>query len=383
MKKRSSYCFHFFLLFIITASANAQQEYTQVAARENSYCNSTCTLINLPELNANRNAIVFAIPITENGYEYPHPIGVHFINNKWSIINLDQQSMPAGSKFTVQYFSKPDLQLQFVHTVSMENLAGNNTRSFIDHAGLNDNPQAQFRFISNGNGNGNNMYNIRIGFDSSAGKWYVYSIKKRPLDTNIAFNIILTSKSDVTISTHKRKDEIPVDSPKATNIQNLPTAINKADKPPLKDPKTILANYDFSQVHICIDKKNPNPLPEKAKPFRIPKLKPNGELDPVATITQGLSGLTDRMWSPGDTITVGFNPSTPFILGKIKAFAVVWESVANIKFKFLSDIRKAQVKVGFINDNTSWSYIGRDALNHEGVITLNFGWFDANTSDAE
>ncbi len=380
----------FFLLILMATvflPAHSQQQYTQVAGRENSYCNSTCTLINVPELNNNRIAVVIATPVIENGYVYLHPIGVHFINDKWSIINLDQQSMPSGSKFTVQYFSRPDPQLQFVHTITSDNLTSNHTRSFIDHAGLNNNPEAQFRFISNGGGNGNNMYDINIQYDNTAGKWYICSIKKKPLDTNIAFNIILDSRYAVAqIPTNIRKDVTPFDSAKAINIQTVPPVINKADMPPVKQPKITATAYDFSHVHTCIDKISVNPLPEKPKPFRIPKIKSNGEIDPVTSITQGLTGVTDKMWSPGDTITVGFNTTqtTSFVIGKVKAFAMMWESVANIKFKFIADVTKAQVKVGFINDNTSWSLVGRDVLNNPmGYQTVNFGWLDQNTADTE
>ena len=187
------------IMMLVANTAYPQQQIIQIASRANSYCNSTCTQLDVPELNNNRIAVVIATPVIENGYVYPHPIGVHYINDKWSIINLDQASMPPGSKFTVQYFSKPDPDHQFVHIVNSENLTNNNTRSFIDHAGLNNNPEAQFQFISNGSGNGNNMYNIRIQYDSAAGKWYMYSIKKRSLDYNIAFNIILASKGNATV----------------------------------------------------------------------------------------------------------------------------------------------------------------------------------------
>ena len=388
MKKRSSFYFLFFLFFLMAASANGQQEYTQVAAKDNSYCNSTCTLINIRELNGNRNAVVIATPIVENGYAYTHPIGVHFINDKWSVINLDQQTMPPGSKFNVKYYAAPDPQLQFVHTVSSENLASNNTRSFIDHAGLNDNPRAQFRFISNGNGNGNNMFNIRIEFDSSAGKWYVYSIKKRPLDTNIAFNIILLSKSDIADS---KKNETPVDPAKETNIQNLPTTINKSDKPAINDPKVIPA-YDFSNVRICIQMGTAIGIqpPPPTAPAPIPTLGYNGEIIPVSKTSQGLTGGSGKLWSPGSTVSVGYilgGLRQDLSLYQIENYAREWEKYANIKIQFISDASKASIVVGFHADGTFWSYLGSQISEKPaGSIrqTMNFGWKDpAPISPAE
>ncbi len=390
MKKRSSFCFHFFPLLLMTASvffANGQQQYTQVASRENSYCNSTCTLINVSELNNNRIAVVIATPVMENGYVYPHPIGVHFINDKWSIINLDQQSMPPGSKFTVQYFSKPNSEHQFVHTVSIENLTNNHTRSFIDHAGLNNNPEAQFRFISNGSGNGNNMYDIRIQYDTTAGEWYICSIKKRPLDTNIAFNIIIGSKSAVTqIPTNIRKDVTLFDSAKATNIQTVPPVINKSDMPPVKQPKTIATTYDFSKIRICIDKGigigiQPGALPAAAP--AIPTISSSGEIVPVSKTSQGLTGASGKMWPTGSIITVGFIGPGPESL--IKKYAKEWETFANIKFSFIQDVYKAQVRVGFDKDGTFWSYLGWDANENPTSqasrpfhTTMNFGWKDTD-----
>ena len=194
MKKVLSLYHQFFLLVLMPAvafSANGQPQYTQVASRANSYCNSTCTQLDIPELNEKTAAIVFASPVVEGGINLnPHPIGVHFINHKWSIINLDQTSMPAGSKFTVQYFSTPDPAFQFVHTVSMGNLKQNNTRSYIDHPGINDNPDAKIQFIVTGIKSGFNLVNLAIQYDTDAGKWYL-SNGNKPVDINTAVNIVI------------------------------------------------------------------------------------------------------------------------------------------------------------------------------------------------
>jgi hypothetical protein len=83
---------------------------------------------------------------------------------------------------------------------------------------------------------------------------------------------------------------------------------------------------------------------------------------------------------------VGFYPdeTTPAIISKIGIYSHVWESIANVKFQFISDVTKAEIKVGFINDNTSWSWIGRDVLdNPTGERTMNFGWFSSKTSESE
>ena len=194
MKKVISIYQHFFSLILMPVfafSANGQQQFTQVASKANSYCNSTCTLLDIPELNENTAAIVFASPLVEGGVNLnSHPIGVHFINHKWSIINLDQASMSTGSKFTVQYFSTPDPAYQFVHTASLDNLKENNTRSYIDHSGINNNPDAQIRFIPSGIKGGYNLANLAIQYDTDAGKWYLFNGSKT-VDNNTTVNIVI------------------------------------------------------------------------------------------------------------------------------------------------------------------------------------------------
>ncbi|MFL5738570.1 MAG: M12 family metallopeptidase [Flavisolibacter sp.] len=168
-----------------------------------------------------------------------------------------------------------------------------------------------------------------------------------------------------------------------------PLIASKTDNDRLKERKVIQPSYDFSHVHICLDKISTKSLPVRPPlkgPVVIPKLKPNGELETIGTVTQGLVVVKEKMWSPGDIITVGFFPgqTTPVIISKVKIYAKVWESFANIKFQFVDDVKDAQVKVGFMPDNTSWSMVGRDVLtNTTGSQTVNFGWFDNNTTEEE
>ena len=161
---------------------------------------------------------------------------------------------------------------------------------------------------------------------------------------------------------------------------------NRIDKTDLRQPRTIAPVYDFSNVHICIDKKNINNLPPRPARNKVPRIKPNGELDPVGTVSQELTGVTAQMWSPGDIITVGFysGETTPLVISKVGIYSKAWENIANVKFQFVSDVSTAQVKVGFTNDNTSWSWIGRSVLdNPNGERTVNFGWFTDKTAEAE
>lgn len=153
--------------------------------------------------------------------------------------------------------------------------------------------------------------------------------------------------------------------------------------------KVVPKSYDFSNVRICIDQINNNVLPPRPPVTNvpsIPKINSNGELEKVSTVTQPLAGLTDNMWSPGDVISVGFysNETSALVINKVKQYAKTWETYANIKFDFINDVSKAEVKVGFAKDGTSWSWLGRAVLgNPFGLKTVNFGWLTDVTDETE
>lgn len=147
--------------------------------------------------------------------------------------------------------------------------------------------------------------------------------------------------------------------------------------------------YDFSRVKICVDNK---PLAVNLPPRRanagnpLPKINSDGSLQQVGVIQQGLTGATEKMWNPGDVITVflATNNGSEYIRQQVRQYAKVWEQYANIKFEFVNDMKSAKVKVGFFRTNQSWSWVGREVLgNPLGEYTMNFGWFDAGTTQDE
>ena len=73
------------ILFITTVvSSFAQQQFTHVASKQNISCNYDCTILDVPELNNNPEAIIWVTPILEKGVNLnPHPIGVYYFKNKW------------------------------------------------------------------------------------------------------------------------------------------------------------------------------------------------------------------------------------------------------------------------------------------------------------
>ena len=110
------------LILTIAASSIAQTQITVTSSKENSYCNATCTVIDNPELNGNPDAIIIVTPILVSGIHgtpkggYPHPIAVYYINQKWSILHLDNTPIQPGTQFNVQYYLQPGPD-QFVYVI--------------------------------------------------------------------------------------------------------------------------------------------------------------------------------------------------------------------------------------------------------------------------
>jgi len=101
----------------------------------------------------------------------------------------------------------------------------------------------------------------------------------------------------------------------------------------------------------------------------------------------------DLTWKK-NTITVVFLGGSPYLRQKVKYYATQWSKYANVTFSFIES-GNADIRVGFYYGKGSWSLIGTDALRYSvdpqrgtsspgtSGISLNFGWFDAQTSEAE
>jgi hypothetical protein len=180
------------LLIALSASAAyAQQQFTHTVTKLNKSCNTTCTVLDVPELNNNPAAIILVTPILANGMNLnPHPIGAYFMYlKKWSILNLDQTSIVEGAKFNVQYFVNPGPD-RFVYIVPERG------SPCIDHAGLNDNPNAQIRLFPTGSPTHGALYNkedIKVEYDAAVLKWCIANINNKPVPSDVAYNIVLSS----------------------------------------------------------------------------------------------------------------------------------------------------------------------------------------------
>ena len=181
---------------ILTLSGSfAQQQFTITSSRANNYCNGTCTLFDVADLNGNPTAVIFITPVEVNGVNLdPHPICAYYNGKQWSVMNTDNSTMPAGAQFNVQYYVTPD-DNHFTQVVTKENLVKNN--SYIDHSGLNGNPNAQFQYFQNASPNVRggtiNKSDIKIQYDAAAGQWFVSNSNGKVPDLATGYNISILS----------------------------------------------------------------------------------------------------------------------------------------------------------------------------------------------
>jgi serralysin len=95
------------------------------------------------------------------------------------------------------------------------------------------------------------------------------------------------------------------------------------------------------------------------------------------------AGRSNLFWNKKNVLRVGFLDGSPFLKAQVHKYAVTWNPCGNIKFEF-SDRGPFDIRVSFTPDGRSWSYIGNDAKSvPENEPTMNFGWFDENTTDVE
>jgi len=186
----------FACIILIALNGPAQKKFTVTSSRANNYCNGACTLFDNADLTGNPTAVIFVTPVNVNGVNLnPHPICAYYNGKQWSVMNIDNSTMPEGAQFNVQYYAAQD-DKNFVHVVSKENLVKSN--SYIDHAGLNGSPGARFQFFQNASPNIRggliNKEEVKFQYDEMAGKWFVSNVSGKPLDMATGYNIAVISE---------------------------------------------------------------------------------------------------------------------------------------------------------------------------------------------
>jgi Astacin (Peptidase family M12A) len=174
--------------------------------------------------------------------------------------------------------------------------------------------------------------------------------------------------------------------------QVTPKSITPRDMPTLVDgtgTQLVITKPSLADVYMCIDAiQAPNMFPKLPVAVNQPlyNLLPNGTIQQVVTIQQPLSSSNEFRWAPNENITIGFykNETTDSIIEVVKKYATDWLGFVNVNFQWVDDVNTAMVKVGFKQNKTSWSWLGRQVLsNPTNSPTMNFGWFNSKTPDKE
>ena len=91
-----------------------------------------------------------------------------------------------------------------------------------------------------------------------------------------------------------------------------------------------------------------------------------------------------KKWADGRTLGVCFLDGSATQKTRVKAQAMKWCQFANIKFNFAASKTSAQIRISFVADDGSWSYIGTDCLGiAKSKPTMNYGWLKDDTDDTE
>ncbi|HKP51471.1 MAG TPA: H-type lectin domain-containing protein [Chloroflexia bacterium] len=151
---------------------------------------------------------------------------------------------------------------------------------------------------------------------------------------------------------------------------------------------------DLSQIQICTQMPIPPELQAEAVRLAILENPKNATAQAVSLQARGIASADElpppeylalpiaKMWATGRTLRVQLLGGSSFVQGKVRQYAVVWGSYANIQMQFVAT-GTAEIRVAF-NPGGSWSYVGTDNLAiPASKPTMNFGWFNDSTPDDE
>lgn len=148
------------------------------------------------------------------------------------------------------------------------------------------------------------------------------------------------------------------------------------------------------KIHMCVDRVLTGQ--EKVKAMQAAIAEQVGNVPPPPAPSRrrfGASSMaapakmaleTGKKWKKGRTLGVYFMDGTKTQRARVEAQAVKWSKFASIKFDFKASKSAAHIRISFVADDGSWSYIGTDCLAiSKSKPTMNFGWLRDDTDDSE
>jgi hypothetical protein len=127
-------------------------------------------------------------------------------------------------------------------------------------------------------------------------------------------------------------------------------------------------NMSNEYIRICVDAFSPVALRERRRAFTDAALGVPGPMAPL-----GLAP-TSSVWPNGTPLHISFIGGTAQQRQTVEQIAKKWENFANLTLVF-DNSSQSQLRVAFVQDGRSWSYMGTDNLNISPLApTMNFGW---------
>lgn len=142
---------------------------------------------------------------------------------------------------------------------------------------------------------------------------------------------------------------------------------------------------DVDPFKICFDRlPSDSDEPEPAAEGETGASGEDASTDPSGpSLPHFLTMMKKYKWENGHTIKIRFLGGDPVVRRKVEQHARVWLDHINLKFDF-GDHADAEVRIAFVKEEGSWSFIGTDCRNHrDPSSTMNFGWLTPDTPDRE
>lgn len=173
----------------------------------------------------------------------------------------------------------------------------------------------------------------------------------------------------------------------------VPKPARKPAKPKATKPKAATAPAADAPVKICFERI----LPDELDTERTVRLHMRQQIAEARGGAKGLSAgdlahvarmavINTKKWPVGTTLRCRFLDGSAKMQKKVKAVALEWQKVADVKLKFVAS-GPAEIRISFYADAGSWSAVGRDCLNtsyfplHQP--TMNYGWLRDDTDSQE
>ena len=125
-----------------------------------------------------------------------------------------------------------------------------------------------------------------------------------------------------------------------------------------------------NQLKTCVDVISPARL----RALRQPVARLNGESQPAANMRARAIAVIRSIWPNGAQLRIKFVGGSASDRTTVEQVAKQWMEHANLRLQFVTS-GPTEIRVAFVQDGRSWSYMGTDNLNIPShAATMNFGW---------